>query len=152
MQRFIGEYESKVDAKGRFRLTSQLLRQIKDVANVTFVVNRGFEKHINLYTREVWEELSAKIDDLNMFDLEHRRFVRNFYKGTYELTLDGSERLLLPKSLRDYAGIEKEIALVSVRDRIEIWDKDKYDTYLDDEPANFSEIANKLAGNIGLKF
>ncbi len=151
MQRLIGDYEVKVDAKGRFRLPSQLIRQLGDLDSNHFVVNRGFEKHLSLYPRSVWDTLVAKLDKkLSMFKEKQRKFMRYFNRGATELTLDSSDRLLLPKGLIEYAGIEKDMVLSTLTDRIEIWSKAEYEKMIQEEPEDMSEFTDMMADDIDI--
>ncbi len=151
MQQLIGEYEVKLDAKGRFRLPSQLIRQLGEMDSHQFVINRGFETHLTLYPRSVWDGLVAKMDKkLSVFKGNQRKFIRYFYRGATELLLDGSDRLLLPKGLQEYAGIKKDMVLFSYRDRIEIWSKDEYENMIQEEPEDFSGFTEIVAGDIEL--
>lgn len=140
-----GEYECKADAKGRVKLPAALLRQIAG-GNLAFTINRGFEKHLIMYPREVWEQKTNEINQLNIYNKQHRQAIRYFYRGASEITLDGADRILIPKSLIDFAGIEKEVVLFAYRDQIEIWSKDRYEAMIDEEPEDFSDIANEVFG------
>ncbi len=151
MRHLIGEYEVKLDAKGRFRLPSQLIRQLGEMDSHHFVINRGFEKHLTLYPRSVWDNLIQKMNQkLSVFREKQRKFIRYFNRGATELSLDGSDRLLLPKTLQEYAGIEKTMVLSSLRDRIEIWSKEEYAKMIEEEPEDFSEFTEIVAGDIEL--
>ena len=147
MQRLTGEYECKVDAKGRLRMPSSLVRQLSS-DNLTFTVNRGFEKNLILYPREVWMEKAAEIDSrLNMYSTKQRQVLRYFYRGATEVNLDSSDRILLPKTLVKYAGIEKEVVLFGLQQQIEIWSIEEYEKMISEEPQDFAEIADEIFGN-----
>jgi MraZ protein len=142
----IGEYECRVDEKSRIILPSSLKKQVPQEAQDRFVVNRGFEGCLVLYPMNVWTETTEQINKLNLYVQKNRSFVRLFYNGATELTLDSQNRLLLPKSLLEYAGIEKETILFAYSDRIEIWNKEKYRKLVSDEPGNFAELAEEVMG------
>lgn len=146
MQRLTGEYECKVDAKGRLRMPSSLARQLGG-ENLTFIVNRGFEKHLILYPKKVWDTKAAEIDQLSMYNSKHRQALRYFYRGATELTLDASDRVLLPKSLVSYAELGSEVVLFALQEQVEIWAKDKYEEMIGMEPDDFSAIADDIFGN-----
>lgn len=150
LQRLTGEYEVKLDSKGRFRLPSQLIRQLGGLGNHLFVLNRGFEKHLTLYPKSVWDELTDKLDKMSLFNPKQRQFVRYFYRGASEMGPDSSDRLLLPKGLQDYAKIEKELVLFAYKDRIEVWAKEEYENMIGEEPDDFSSFAEDVTGNIEL--
>lgn len=136
-----GEYRCKVDSKGRLRLPSALVRQLGDYVADGFVVNRGFEKHLMLYPRKVWDDKKKVIDRLNIFDRQKRRVIRYFYRGASNLRLDASERISLPSTLADYAGLGKEVVLFAYQQQVEIWSEPAYEAELDNEPDEFAEIS-----------
>jgi MraZ protein len=145
---FLGEYEATLDAKGRFLLPAGFKKQLPEEGSVQFVINRGFEKCLTLYTKESWNPIFEKISKLNDFDKKVREFRRAFLNGATMIEADTAGRLLIPKNLMEYAGLEKDIVLASAVNKLEIWDKNKYqqffDSYSDD--AAFSELAQKVMG------
>lgn len=147
MTSFIGEFECKLDPKGRIMLPSGLRKQLDPAANEKFVLNRGFEKCLVLYPKNEWESISSEINKLNQYVRKNREFIRYFYRGATELGLDGTGRLLLPKRLLSYAGVEKTSMLFAYSNRIEIWDKDTYEGLLTDEPEDFANLAEEVMGN-----
>ncbi len=146
MTNFIGEYDCKLDAKGRMMLPSGLKKQLSPAAQEKFVMNRGFEKCLVLYPMNEWETISAEINQLNLYNKKNREFVRYFYRGASEMTLDQTGRLLFPKRLLDYGGIDKEVVLFAYSNRIEVWDKDVYENLLTDEPEDFANLADDVMG------
>lgn len=144
MRKLLGEFECKIDDKGRMRLPTGLISQLGEREAYTFVMNRGFEKCLMLYPREVWGKITEEIDQLNYYDKESRDFQRYFYRGAQEMEMDSSDRILLNKRLLEYAGIEKEVILMAYNDRVEVWSKERYDEMLDEEPADFSGLAQRV--------
>ncbi len=148
---FIGEYESTVDAKGRFLLPSGFKKQLPELEGTTFVLNRGFEKCLTLYPILTWKPLYEKISQLNDFDPKVREFRRYFLNGATQIDLDSAGRLLMPKSLMEYAGLSKDIILTSAVNKIEIWDKNMYQKFFDDiTPEGFSDLANEVMNKSGI--
>ena len=148
MLQLTGEYDCKVDEKGRLRLPTSLLRQLgssEDIA-LNFTVNRGFEKHLMLYPEDVWGRKAKEINQLNIYNTKQRQAIRYFYRGATKVSLDTSDRLLLPKSLMDYAGFEKDLVLFAYQEQIEIWSKLEYERTLEEEPTDFASIANDIFG------
>jgi MraZ protein len=142
---FIGEYEATLDAKGRFLLPSGFKKQLSDSASENFVVNRGFEKCLSLYPMKSWKPIFSEISDLNDFDPKVRQFRRYFLNGATQVELDSANRLLLPKNLMEYAGLERDIVLVSAVNKIEIWDKNKYQQFFETfSPEAFSNLAKEV--------
>jgi len=146
MTNFIGEFDCKLDAKGRLMLPSSLRKQLDPAAEESFVMNRGFEKCLVLYPKNDWKYISEEVNKLNQYVKKNREFIRYFYRGASELGLDGTGRLLFPKRLMDYAGIKKEVVLFAHGNRIEVWDKDAYDNLLTDEPDEFASLAEEVMG------
>ncbi|MBI2281237.1 MAG: division/cell wall cluster transcriptional repressor MraZ [Bacteroidetes bacterium] len=146
MANFIGEFDCKLDAKGRLMLPSGLRKQLDPAAQERFVLNRGFEKCLVLYPKNEWEGISSEVNKLNQYVKKNREFIRYFYRGASELELDNTGRLLLPKRLLDYAGAEKEVVLFAYSNRIEVWDKKTYEGLLTDEPDDFADLAEEVMG------
>ncbi len=144
MPQLLGEYDCKIDAKGRVRIPSALLKQLGESESYEFVVNRGFEKCLMLYPKVIWTKITKDIDELNVYDEKNRAFVRYFYRGASEVSTDSAERLLFPKRLIAYAGITKEIVLFAYKDRVEVWDAEAYEEQLNNEPIDFSSLAQQV--------
>lgn len=142
---FLGEYESTIDAKGRFLLPSGFKKQLPEGEKMIFVLNRGFEKCLTLYPMQSWEPLFREISQLNDFDPKVREFRRYFLNGANQVEPDTAGRILLPKNLIDYAGLGKDIVLNAAVNKIEIWDKTKYQQFFDSmSPEDFSSLANQV--------
>lgn len=149
MTQLIGEFECKLDAKGRMVLPAALKRQMPHVERDGLVVNRGFEKHLVFYPREEWDLMTAKLAKLNQFDPKVRAFVRAFTRGATELTLDAAGRVLLPKSLLEFAGISTELVLACQFNKIEVWSKEGYDNLMGDgDVEDISSLAAEVMGDI----
>ncbi len=146
MANFIGEFDCKLDAKGRLMLPSGLRKQLDPAAQERFVLNRGFEKCLVLYPKNEWEGISAEVNKLNQYVKKNREFIRYFYRGASELELDATGRILLPKRMLDYASAEKEVVLFAYSNRIEVWDKKTYESLLTDEPDDFADLAEEVMG------
>ncbi|GIV41154.1 MAG: transcriptional regulator MraZ [Vicingaceae bacterium] len=149
MAKFIGEYDCKLDPKGRIMIPAGLRKQFDASWKDRFVINRGFEKCLVLYPITEWEKISEEINKLNQYVKKNREFLRYFYRGATEIELDGNGRMLIPKRLQEYANIQKEVILFAYGNKIEIWDKDTYDSLLTDEPEEFANLAEQVMGNKG---
>lgn len=148
MTHLLGEFDCRIDTKGRFMLPSGLKKQLEPGDQERFVVNRGFETNLTLYPESEWLKISHEVNSLNLYNKKNREFVRYFFRGAKELRLDPAGRLLLPKSLIDYGGIHKEIVLFAYGKRIEIWAKEAYEGLLASEPEDFSSLAEEVMGKI----
>lgn len=147
MATFIGDYTCKVDVKGRIILPMAFKKQMPSDARDQFVVRKDiFENCLVLYSIEDWNRQLEKIRKrINPYNREHNMFLRNFFKGTAELTLDNSNRMLVPKRLLDLIGAERDVVLAGQDGRIEIWSADAYEK-LDMPAADFADLAEKLMG------
>jgi MraZ protein len=144
---FLGEYEATLDAKGRFLLPAGFKKQLAESAGEQYVINRGFEKCLSLYPMSEWQPIFEKISKLNDFDPKVREFRRYFLNGATIVDLDSAGRLLLPKSLMSYASLEKDIVLAAASNKIEIWDKNKYQEFFENfSPGSFSDLAQQVMG------
>ena len=147
MATFIGDYTCKADVKGRIILPAAFKKQMPADAQDHFVVRKDiFEKCLVLYSMEDWNIQIDKIrKKLNTYNREHNMFLRNFFKGTAELSLDNNNRLLVPKRLMDLIGAGRDVVLAGQDGRIEIWAADVYNAI--DMPAeDFAGLAEKLMG------
>ena len=146
MTQFLGEFECKLDAKGRMMLPMGLRKQVHPDALEKFVLNRGFESCLAMYPMNEWQSISAEINQLNQFVKKNREFARYFYRGATEMELDATGRLLIPKRLLEYAGIDKDVILSAWSNKIEIWSPEKFEALLKDEPDDFATLAEEVMG------
>ena len=130
-------------------LPAGLRKQMPEAEREGLVVNRGFEKHLVIYTRKEWDAIVADLSKLNQYEKKTREFIRYFTRGATELSLDAAGRILLPKSLTEYAGMGADVVLASQFNKIEVWAKDAYDAQLDNEPDNFANLAEEVMGGAG---
>ena len=147
MATFIGDYTCKVDVKGRIILPMAFKKQMPADAQDHFVVRKDiFENCLVLYAIEDWNRQLEKIrKKINPYNREQNMFLRNFFKGTAELSLDNNNRILVPKKLMEMIGAERDVVLAGQDGRIEIWAADIYDKI--DMPAeDFANLAEKLMG------
>lgn len=142
---FLGEYEATLDAKGRFLLPAGFKRQLPEGESTRFVINRGFEKCLSLYPIQSWQPLYDQISALNDFDPKVREFRRYFLNGAIEVEPDTAGRILIPQNLKDYAGLGKDLVLAAAVNKIEIWDKEKYQKFFESySPDDFSSLAQSV--------
>ncbi|MFT4575202.1 MAG: MraZ protein [Polaribacter sp.] len=148
MTNLIGTYECKADAKGRVMFSSALKKQLLPVVSEGFVVKRAvFQPCLELYPMQEWNFMMEKINKLNRFVKKNNDFIRRFTAGVKVVELDASGRLLIPKDLCQFAGVEKQVVLSSAVNIIEIWDKDRYENAIDDATLDFADLAEEVMGN-----
>jgi MraZ protein len=149
MLNLLGEYDCKLDAKGRMMLPKGLKKQLDDCLHEGFVVNRDiFSKALVVYPWKVWQELSATVNKLNKFKRKNVLFIRKFNSGATRIELDGQGRLLLPSALLDFAEVEKEVKLNALTDRIELWSKKNYEQMLEDD-IDMATLSEEVMGDVG---
>ncbi len=146
---FIGDFDCKTDAKGRIVLPSAFKKVVGE-DDVRFVVRKDlFESCLVLYPFTVWEDELARIRaGINPYNREHNRFLRNFFRGSAEIALDGNGRFLVPRRLMDQIGAQREVGLLGVDRYIEIWNKE---TYMQEDLSRqeLGNLAEKIFGNDG---
>jgi MraZ protein len=147
MATFIGDYTCKVDVKGRIILPMAFKKQMPTDAQDRFVVRKDiFENCLVLYAIEDWNRQLEKIRKrINQYNREQNMFLRNFFKGTAELSLDNNNRMLVPKRLMDLIGADRDVVLAGQDGRIEIWAADIYNK-IDMPSEDFANLAEKLMG------
>lgn len=145
----LGEYECKVDAKGRFMLPAGLKKQLAEVLHEGFVLNRDvFEECLVLYPMVEWKKVAAKLNRLNRFVKNNAVFIRKFNNGATPLEIDTVGRLNLPNNLAESASITADIVVIGNGERIEIWDKTKY-RQMQDEEIDFESLSEEVMGSLG---
>lgn len=148
MINLIGTYECKIDAKGRLLLPSALKKQLLPILEKGFVLKRSvFQECLELYPMSEWEVLMKRVNKLNRFKKKNNDFIRRFTAGVKMIEVDGNGRLLVPKDLYAFAGLQKELVLSSAINIVEIWDKNKYESAIEDATDDFAELAEEVMGD-----
>jgi MraZ protein len=142
---FIGEYNHSVDTKKRLALPSKFRSEL----GKTVVVTRGLDKCLFVYPLEVWKELAQKLGTMPIGESATRSFVRLMLAGASDIQTDGQGRVLIPDYLKMYAGIDKDVVVAGLYNRLEIWDQDKWQEYKLKAEEDTDEIAENL-GKIGV--
>lgn len=136
---FMGEYNHTIDAKGRLIVPSKF----RDVLGSEFVVTKGLDGCLFVYPNEEWTNIEEKFRDIPLTTKDARKFSRFFFAGAANCEVDKQGRILLPQVLREFADLQKDVVLVGVLSRIEIWSKDRWqDTNTYDD---MDEVAEHMA-------
>lgn len=146
MQLLLGEFPVAIDDKGRLMLPASLCKQLPAAQRKKLVVNRGFETHLTLYPTNIWKRVTTELNKLNLYVRKNRDFIRRFHNGATELPVDGTNRILIPKPLLQYANITKDAVLVAFSDRIEMWSQTEYDKLMKDRDVDFAALAEDVMG------
>ena len=136
---FMGEYHHNIDEKGRIVLPGKFREDRNKI-----IVTRGLEKCLYLYTEEEWERVVAKLNKLPFTKKDARTFMRSFFAGASVCEFDKMGRINITSPLVSYASLTKECVVIGVNDRIEIWDKDLFESFMDDNSSKLEEIAENL--------
>lgn len=137
---FIGEYQHNVDPKGRLIIPSRFREEL----GYKFIITKGLDNCLFVYSLEEWANLEAKLRTLPLTNKDARAFVRFFFSGASECETDKQGRILIPANLREYARLEKDVVVIGVSTRVEIWDKALWTEYNSDENISPEEIASKM--------
>ena len=148
MAGLVGEYEVRLDAKGRFLFPASLRKQLSPAAQEKFMLNKGFEDCLTLYPMNEWDRLSDKLSKMNLFKPKNRMFYRLFHQGAKLISLDNAGRVLVPASHMERAGLRQEVMLIAYNDRVEIWDKSKYFGMIEGNMTNFADLADEVMGDL----
>ncbi|MEO9513340.1 MAG: division/cell wall cluster transcriptional repressor MraZ [Flavobacteriaceae bacterium] len=146
MTHIIGQHDCKADTKGRVILPISLKNQLLPVLNEGFVIKRSvFQQCLELYPKNEFDVLMQKVLKKSKINRKYDAFVRNFVAGMKEVAIDGDTgRLQIPKNLVEYAEIGKEVVLNAVFDKIEIWNKDKYEVILAESEKDYADLAEEI--------
>ncbi|MCO5247626.1 MAG: division/cell wall cluster transcriptional repressor MraZ [Chitinophagales bacterium] len=148
MAKLTGQFECKIDAKGRMKLPAGLLRQLPESNSKVFVINKGLDNNLDLYTEEAWEEITLKLSGLNRMNSRHREFIRAFHKNAVYIEIDSSDRILIPQRSCELAALDKDAVIVCYLGNIEIWAKEVYEKEMSKDMDDFSDMADEIFGNL----
>jgi MraZ protein len=144
MSSFKGSYEYSVDNKGRINIPAKLRKYVSAEANDTFVVTRGYERCLFVYPLDEWSKLEHSIRELSTTNPQHRFFMRTLLEKATECQLDGQSRIIIPKELLQFAGIENEVLILGVLERIEVWNPKIYREYQTSQSESYENVAQNV--------
>ncbi|TVR39733.1 MAG: division/cell wall cluster transcriptional repressor MraZ [Cryomorphaceae bacterium] len=149
MINLLGEYDCKMDAKGRLMLPAGLKKQLADVLSAGFVINRNLHQPcLVVYPQAEWQRLSSKLKKLNRLVKKNDVIVRKVMGGATPVELDGSGRILVPKSLSDHANLNTEVKVIGSNNTIEIWSKSAYESFMNDQEIDLEALAEDVFGSL----
>jgi MraZ protein len=138
---FIGEYRHSLDVKGRIIVPAKF----RDGLGEKFVLTKGLDGCLFAYSKEEWANFEEKIKTLPLTNKDARAFVRFFFAGAVECEIDKQGRTLISPMLREYAGLNKDLVIIGVSNRVEIWSQEKWDNYSEAEDLEADDLAEKMA-------
>lgn len=141
---FYGEYFHSIDRKGRLILPAKFRETAQSHFIEKFFVTRGLDKCLFMLSEEEWRSQENKLKSMPFTKQQSRTFNRLYFSGAVEVVFDSQGRILLPQNLKDYAEIKKDVVIVGVSSRIEIWARDKWNEFYGNSRQSYEEIAEKL--------
>ena len=141
---FYCEHEHTIDNKGRLIIPSKFREAFKEYDIQKFYITRGLDKCLFLFTENEWKSQESKFRSVSFTKRESRKFNRLYFSGASEIECDKQGRILIPKYLKDYAVIKRDVMIIGVSNRIEIWSQEAWKSYYDNSKESFEDIAEKL--------
>ncbi len=138
---FYGDYDHTMDNKGRVSFPAKFREKMSG----TFYITKGLDDCLFVFPEEQWRQIEAKLTALPLTSQNARNFVRQFFSGAMETTLDKQGRVMINLKLRQHASLEKEVSIIGVGNRIEIWNSQKWLDFSQDEEMSFENNAHALA-------
>ena len=142
---FIGEYAHNMDPKKRLAMPSKFRTKL----GKTVVVTRGLDHCLFVYPMSTWKELAEKLGTMPIGEAATRSFVRLMLAGATDVTMDKQGRIVIPDYLKEYAGIDKNVTVAGLFNRLEVWDQQKWQRYKKQAESNTDKVAQQL-GELGV--
>src|SRR5690554_1722643 len=136
----MGEYQHVLDAKGRMIMPARFREELGE----RFVITRGLDNCLFVYPLSEWSQLEQKLKALPFTRSDARAFMRFFFSGAAECELDKQGRVLVPNNLRDHAKLQKDVVVIGVSSRVEVWSQEVWNQYSDETGMSFESIAEKM--------
>ncbi len=137
---FYGEYQHSLDPKCRLIVPAKYREGLGDI----FMVTKGLDNCLFLYPVDEWKKFEEKLRNLSVGSADARAVSRFLFSGACECEMDKQGRILIPQNLREYAQIDKDVMVTGAGVRVEVWARDKWETYLQRTEATCEELAEKL--------
>ena len=138
---FIGEYNHTLDPKNRVIMPSKFREKLGD----SFVMTKGLDNCLFIYSSQDWSIVEDKLKSLPMTNKDARAFVRFFFAGACECDLDKQGKMVIPNYLKEHANIDKELVIIGVSTRIEIWSKEEWNKFNNDANISYEDVAEKMS-------
>ncbi|NQT22978.1 MAG: division/cell wall cluster transcriptional repressor MraZ [Candidatus Omnitrophica bacterium] len=141
---FYGEYDHSLDKKGRIILPSKFRIAMKEHYVEKLFLTRGLDECVFVFPEEEWKSQEARFRAIPFTKREGRKFNRLYFSGAVDAVVDKQGRILVPRYLKDYAKIKREVVILGVSNRIEIWSKEKWEEFYRTSKESFEDVAEKL--------
>lgn len=137
---FMGEFHHNIDDKGRLVIPNKFRSELGQ----SFIITRGLEKCLYVYSMDEWNSLVAKLKSLPFTKKDARIFIRSFFSGATECEFDRQGRINITSPLVSYADIDKSCVIIGANDRIEIWSEESWNNFMDENSSKLEDIAENL--------
>lgn len=141
---FKGQETYSIDNKGRVNIPAKMRKSISPEAGDVFVMTRGVDKCIVAYPMDEWRKYEERFSQLNHYNEKDRFFLRMILAWSEEVSIDGQQRVSLPKRHMEFAGIEGKVTIVGMIDHIEFWNPDEFEKYLGGQAESYEDVAAKV--------
>jgi len=141
---FYGEFKHTLDRKQRIIIPAKFREALKEHYVERFFITRGLDKCLFMFAEDEWKAQEQKFKSISFTKSESRKFNRLYFSGASEMIPDKQGRILIPSYLKDYAEIKKEVYIIGVSNRIEIWSHELWEEYYSKSKDTFEEVAEKL--------
>ena len=140
---FTSEYEGKLDVKGRLILPARIKAQLPEGGSNELVIRKGFEQCLIIYPMVEFKKVFSKISGLSEFNEEYRKLQRNFFSGAATVELDNNGRFVVPKNMLTYSNIDKDVILVGMGNKVEVWNPTVFEKHRIQDQSELSKLAAK---------
>ncbi len=141
---FYGEFEHSLDSKDRLIIPAKFREIFQENYVEKFFITRGLDRCLFVFTEEEWKLQEKKFRDISFTRQDSRKFNRLYFSGACEVVCDKQGRILIPTYLKNYAEIKENVVVIGVSDRIEIWAKEKWGTFVSENLGSFEKLAEQL--------
>ena len=141
---FYGEHEHTIDKKGRLIIPSKFRDSFKEYDIEKLYITRGLDKCLFMFTENEWKTQESKFKAMSFTKPDARKFNRLYFSGAAQIECDKQGRILIPKYLKDYAAIKRDVVIIGVSNRIEVWSKDSWSEYYSSSKESFEDVAQNL--------
>ena len=141
---FYGEYEHTIDRKGRLIVPAKFRQALKEHDEHTLFLTRGLDGCLFLFPESEWRLAENRFKQIPFTKGEGRKFNRLFFSGASEISVDSLGRVLVPKTLKEFAQIKQDVVIVGVSTRVEIWAKEKWQAFYESSRQSFEEVAERV--------
>ncbi len=145
---FYGEHEHSIDRKGRLIIPSKFREVVKENYVERFFVTRGLDTCLFVFTEDEWKRQETRFKSLSFTSSEARQFNRLYFSGACEVNCDRQGRVLIPEYLKEFAKIKRDVVIVGVSNRMEIWCKEIWAEFYATTKDSFEKIAEKVFGSL----